>query len=128
MKLNTDIKQSQKLAEFLPIESADMCYIQDLLAGGKYGDYKPYIGDLIPAYGQGKIRCWSLAALLDFLAQQDCFPEITYTGTCYLMDINFYDNEEGKTIHPIHFIRTEGNTLIDACVEMICKLKEIGLL
>ena len=35
----TDIKQSKKLAEFLPIESADMCYIQDLLAGGKYGDY-----------------------------------------------------------------------------------------
>ena len=64
MKSYTNIEQSKKLAEFLPIESADMCYIQDLLAGGKYGDYKPYIGDLIPAYGQGKIRCWSLAGCM----------------------------------------------------------------
>ena len=68
MKAYTDLEQSRKLAEILPIESADMCYIQDLLAGLKYGEYQPYIGsDLIPAYGQGKIRCWSLAALLEIL-------------------------------------------------------------
>lgn len=35
IKAYTDILQSKKLAEFLPIKSADMCYIQELLGGGQ---------------------------------------------------------------------------------------------
>lgn len=78
-KSYTSLEQSRKLAEILPHESADMCYIQDLLAGGKYGDYKPYIGDLIPAYGQGKIRCWSLSALLDIFPCSKESPIVNLT-------------------------------------------------
>lgn len=122
MKAFTDIEQSKKLAEILPLESADMCWVT--------GEIEPLWGVIKsePDDDFDVIPSWSLAALLNFLAQQDYFPEITYTGTCYLMDINFYDDEGGKTIHPIHFIRTEGNTLVDACVEMILKLHEEKLI
>ena len=44
MKSYTDLNQSKKLAEILPIESADMCF----------NDNEP---------------CWSLAALLDILPE-----------------------------------------------------------
>lgn len=44
MKSYTDIEQSKKLAEILPIESADMCF----------NDNEP---------------CWSLATLLEFLPE-----------------------------------------------------------
>ena len=115
MKAYTDLEQSKKLAEILPLESADMCYIQDLLAGCKYGEYKPYIGDLIPAYGQGKIRCWSLAALLEV------------TNRPIVMN-----KEEGNKKY--HFSSSYKETYIksdnpiDACYEMILKLHELKLL
>ena len=116
----TNIEQSKKLASILPLESADMRY-------APFGDIYPWFwdGHLLE---KGAILCWSLAALLDYLAKKDCFPEITYTSTCYLMDINFYNDEEGHTVHPIHFIRSEGKSLVDACYKMIIKLHEEKLL
>lgn len=124
IKSFTDISQSKKLAEILPHESADMCYIQDLLAGGKYGDYKPYIGDLIPAYGQGKIRCWSLTALLNYLREIDFFPEIDADKCEVTMNINYYNEEEASLLAPIHNIKVKAESFIDACYEMILKLHE----
>ena len=127
MKSYTSIEQSKKLAEILPVESADGFYeaqhnhLMDKWEYILFTDNKWASEEVV-------IPCWSLAALIDYLAKKDCFPEITYTGTCYLMDVNFYDDEEGKLLHPIHFIRTEGKSLVDACVEMINKLKENNLL
>lgn len=123
MKSYTDLKQSRKLADILPIESADMFLALNgtIPVMSKYVDNEFVTADM-------DIPCWSLAALLDYLAKKDCFPEVTYTGTCYLMDVNFYDDEEGKLLHPIHFIRTEGKSLVDAGVEMILKLHEQKLL
>ena len=115
IKSFSDLQQSKKLAEILPLESADMCYIQDLLAGGKYGDYKPYIGNLIPAYGQDKIKCWSLAALLGVLP--DYTLQTNTDGTVFVvcdskkpMISDAYDNP------------------VDACVAMIEKLNELKML
>ena len=127
MKAFTDIEQSKKLAEILPIESADGFYEAQ---HNHLTDKWEYIlfTDNKWASEEVVIPCWSLAALLDYLAKKDCFPEVTYTGTCYLMDVNFYDDEEGKLLHPIHFIRTEGKSLVDAAVEMIIKLHEEKLL
>ena len=120
MKSYTDLEQSKKLAEILPLESADMCYIQDLLAGGKYGEYKPYIGDLIPAYGQDKIKCWSLAALLSVL------PD----GTDIVKDKADTENEKYMCTVGVKddIISTFGNNPVDACYEMIIKLYELNLL
>lgn len=110
-KIFTSMEQSKKLAEILPAESADMCYIQDLLGGGKYGEYKPYIGDKIPSYGQGKLRCWSLLALLRVIPQ----PDISR-------------NSEGtwsiKSRVSSEFVQQVGGyiNLVDACVDMILEL------
>jgi len=119
MKSYTDITQSKKLAEILPVESADMYYYT---VNGDWEWYEtPNVIERRDDLEEHAMPAWSLATLLDYLAKKDCFPEITYTGTCYLMDVNFYDDEEGKLLHPIHFIRTEGKSLVDACVEMILK-------
>ena len=117
MKAYTDLEQSKKLAEFLPLESADMCYIQDLLAGGKYGDYKPYIGNLIPAYGQDKIRCWSLAALLGVL------PYLSLHKTFSGWRCDSY-NKEGTSC----ILGVPADNPVDACYEMILKLHKLKML
>ena len=127
MKAFTDIEQSKKLAEILPIESADGFYEAQHNPLTDKWEYILFTGNKW-ASEEVVIPCWSLCALLDYLAKKDCFPEVTYTGTCYLMDVNFYDDDEGKLLHPIHFIRTEGKSLVDAGVEMILKLHEQKLI
>jgi hypothetical protein len=132
IKSYSDLKQSKVLSKILPLESADMCYIQDLLAGGKYGKYKPYIGDLIPAYGQDKIKCWSLAALLSVLPlhlivnnQRYAFSMIkgldkkgeTYAIKYAIFNTTFYFHLTDAYDNPI-----------DACYNMIIKLHELNLL
>lgn len=128
MKGYTDLEQSKKLAEILPLKSADMCYIQDLLADGKYGEYKPYIGDLIPAYGQDKIRCWSLAALLSILPKK-YYPIKDHETNLILGKpkdkwcVLYWDTtgmQDGE--------QTLEDNPIDACYEMILKLHELNLL
>ena len=60
VKSFTDLQQSKKLAEILPIESADMCYIaHSELINIHEPFYKKIDKDDIP--------CWGLAALLDIL-------------------------------------------------------------
>lgn len=127
MKAFTDVVQSKKLAEILPIKSADGFYEAQHNHLTDKWEYILFTGNKW-ASEEVVIPCWSLAVSLDYLAKKDCFPEVTYTGTCYLMDVNFYDDEEGNTVHPIHFIRTEGESLVDACYEMILKLHEEKLL
>ena len=117
IKSYTDIEQSRKLAEILSIESADMCYIQDLLAWAKYGEYKPYIGDLVPAYGQGKIRCWSLAALLNVL------PKIIKHETLFVETSASLWHVGYRGIYTVRSVN-----LVDACYEMILKLHELKML
>ena len=120
IKSFTNISQSKKLAEILPHESADMCYIQDLLAGGKYGDYKPYIGDSIPAYGQGKIRCWSLSALLEVI-RVECRMEKTPLDQSGEFTYSMVDDYNS--------IRTfEYDNPVDSCYETILKLHKQKLL
>lgn len=118
MKSYTDIEQSKKLAEILPLDSADMCYIQDLLAGCKYGEYRPYIGNIIPAYGQDKIKCWSLAALLDILPDRTC----VYKKTCKDGRVKYKGVVKG-----CKELILKDNP-VDACYEMIIKLHEQNLL
>ena len=63
MKAFTNIKQSKKLAEILPVESVDMSW-----AGTGLG--KPF-ARTIPSKGYPEeiCPCWSLAALLDILSE-----------------------------------------------------------
>ncbi len=116
----TTIEQSRKLDEILPLGSADMCYIQDLLAWGKYGEYKPYIGDLIPAYGQGKIRCWSLAALLNVLPFPQLSKDKLGSGKVGWM-VSIYPNN-------CRYDSCWHDNPVDACYEMIIKLSKLKML
>lgn len=119
MKAFTDIEQSKKLAEILPIESADMFYwCGDKI---KLGSYMAMDKDLdIPA--------WSLAALLNYLREIDFFPEIDADEHGVAMSIDYYDEDEGKLLNPVHNIEVKAENFIDACYEMIIKFKENNII
>ena len=120
MKSYTDLEQSKKLAEILPIESADMFYRDNGI------DVK-----LMWEHITQKVEhpCWSLAALLD------TFDDIVVDdeGNEYslkifkeegLYYINYYDRwKEVDNIETDCYY-----DLVDACYEMIIKLKERNLL
>lgn len=126
IKSHSDVEQSKILSKILPIESADMALCSKI---------QPLMTDYISAKKKfsnaGEIPidpCWSLAALLEHLRKIDLFPDIIDSVDCVLMDISFADNEDGKVLHPVHCIRVEGKTILDACVAMIEKLHEQKLL
>lgn len=120
MKSYTDLKQSKKLAEILPLESADM----------RYDEYISYI-DGTPKVGYKKgvtdgIPCWSLASLLSLI------PKRIKDYNVLRIDISDNDfaiwyDEIGYGVNA-ELPDIETKEPIDACVEMILKLKENNLL
>ena len=127
MKTYTDLNQSKKLAEILPLESADHHYVRkvtDFMGNPvdgewsypKYGNpdskYANYIVQNFTSYE--KLPCWSLAALLRELP-----------------DTMLGKDKDGYVV----MVETMGSGLtafasnpIDACYEMIIKLYEQKLL
>lgn len=125
MKAYTDLEQSKKLAEFLPIESADMKILPFTER-----EYRVVpINDIAVCNIEDEIYCWSLAALLEQLDD-----EITdENGNDYNLTIVkenlqyqlYYHDSWGQ----VEDIETDYyDDLVDACVEMILKLKEENLL
>ena len=129
MKSYTDLEQSEKLAEFLSPESADMYYPNRI-------DIK-YQGALPIEYKHGnpllsqEIAAWSLTALLDAI------PVIAeYNGMPIRLRID--KGPIGNDEYAIWYedlqtnlstdIGTEADNFIDACYEMILKLNELNLL
>ena len=119
MKAFTDLEQSKKLAEILPLESADMYYFTMIR------DYP---------YSQGKIKtiakimdgsfssdydtpCWSLAALLGVV------PYLSLHKTFSGWRCDSY-NKEGTSC----ILGVPADNPVDACYEMIIKLHEQKLL
>jgi hypothetical protein len=116
IKSYTDLEQSKKLAEILPLESADYFHAPD--AGVVVTEpYKLSEGDetVITAY-KGAIPCWSLAALLGVL------PRIEGLKPVLDLDINYIQYHSD-----IDLCATADNP-VDACVAMIEKLHELNLL
>lgn len=124
MKSFTDIEQSKKLAKILPIESADIWYAE--IYEGKTVGYDYIVSDTPyyslslskPSennYSQNTVKdipCWSLAALLSV------YPMVVGR------DLDMYCCwQNSKNLHSRHY-----DNPIDACVEMIVKLKEKGLI
>lgn len=124
-KICTDIEQSKKLAEILPLESADMSYTLDFNSG-MYGisttSYKRWI---VPKYAQPDngfgqvIPCWSLAALLSVLPRIDIEKEIWFDDT-YDYRVKAYIDDG--------YVGDWFDNPIDACYDMIIKLHEDKLL
>jgi hypothetical protein len=108
MKSYTDIEQSKKLVEILPIESADMRY-------APFGDTHPWVwNEEVKLLEKGSVPCWSLAALLDVIPSGKALihdkGNLGYKCICNNMDTYFHDNP------------------VDACYKMIIKLNELNLL
>ena len=118
IKSHTDIPQSKKLAKFLPLESADMCY-------------RYYSGSMITGYGdcvlaksyitgknvirENDLPCWSLAALLSVL------PKIH--GAKPILDL-----EENSIQYSGIDLYVVADNPVNACCEMVLKLHEHKLL
>ena len=119
MKAYTDLEQSKKLAEILPIESADMNYWCGTQI--RIGGHRTMDKDL-------DVPCWSLAALLNVIPY-----------TIYKSDNEFYRlgidkgyndyavwyNNDGFTITDLD---VTSDNFVDACCEMIIKLHEQNIL
>ena len=125
MKAYTDIEQSKVLAEILPIESADMyyCYSMDIKAKEWSYDITPTIIDEENKLDIGDISCWSLAALLESMPYEiddNHFLTVESEGNEYCC---CYEDINGNS-----FRHEFADNPIDACVEMVVKLHEKGLI
>ena len=124
IKAITDLEQSKKLAEFLPIESADMMYhsfeyeygngafiaVSKVITNGIEND-NFYIDD---------IPCWSLAALLNVLPFPQLSKDKLGSGKVRWMVSVYPDN--------CRYNSCWNDNPVDACYEMILKLHEQNLL
>ena len=115
MKAYTDIKQSRKLAEILPLESADMgwYYSRDPQAARN----QMWVGTKAD---NADIPCWSLAALLDVLSYPQLSKDKIGSGKVGWM-VSVYPNN-------CRYDSCWHDNQIDACYEMILKLHEQNLL
>ena len=100
----TTIGQSCKLAEILPLDSADMNYWCGTQI--RIGGHRTMDKDL-------DVPCWSLAALLGVLPNENMLVKTT-DGEYYCL---------AKDIMTKHY-----DNPVDACFKMILKLHELKLL
>ena len=127
LKSYTDLEQSKKLAEILPLESADMYYpyYHNPISGASY--YEEYPIFHIPMNKSKSLPCWSLAALRNLLPVGIKINENTYLfwshNTFEKSWVYRYYNEDG-----ISYLYYKNINEIDVCVEMIIKLYELNML
>ena len=125
IKSYTDLSQSKKLAEILPIESADIGFLKILDSSTQgYSFYLPYFKALI-TNKTNFLPCWSLAALLKIL--NDTAYSIDEDAS---IDLGSYKTSAWSlclTNIGVGELIEEPNP-IDACYEMILNLKEQKLL
>lgn len=114
MKSYTDIKQSKKLAEILPIKSADMFWAN--------GERPAVWNNKDISLDDTDIPAWSLAALLNYLKSKNKFPEIKeLSDGCFKLTTFIWDGKNS-----IQF--SIADNLIDACYEIILKLHKEKLI
>ena len=121
IKSYTDIEQSKKLAEILPLECADMYYHYVTSVKSYHEDVPKYVQVFNHfVFFHYDIPCWSLAALLNIL------PD----GINVIKDKSDTENEKYMcTVEGTNDIITAfGNNPIDACVAMIERLHELKML
>ena len=115
MKSFTDLEQSEKLAEILPLKSADMLYTP-------LGNNYPWVWhEEVKLLEKNATPCWSVAALLDIMPLEVSFAKQTDgVGTYYYIastDARYCDAHTQRHLN-----------VVDTCVEMIVKLHELNLL
>lgn len=126
IKSFTSLEQSRKLAEILPLESADMCYPKDAFECD-------YAKEPVCHYsGIGLAHpCWSLAALLDVLPNNENISTTLSKGGYRISTLEytnswFVDYEDETNC--LNNCVTSADNPVDACVAMVEKLNELNLL
>lgn len=130
VKSHTDLEQSKKLAEILPLESADMAWCNNFIKGIDYTD--KYSANLYTVkemketfdkelVGWDKywklIPCWSLAALLNVIPEPKLIQNSYGRWMLRSWDKNKFPLIIGGYFNPV-----------DACVDMIIKRHEQKML
>jgi len=126
MKSYTDIEQSRKLAEILPLESADYCW-------GIDNETLHYNNSPYPCAWKDYtckeyyIPCWSLAALRNLLPSA-----IKSNKDSYLFEShNTFDNSWVYRYYnedDTSYLYCKNTNEVDACYDLIIKLYEKDLL
>ena len=123
IKSYTDIEQSKKLAEILPLESADMLYYCSKESNALISE-SPFVRSFKETNTFSYVPCWSLTTLLSIL------PDSIYNNTNEFSQLEFTK----KSVAYIHGttggikIGALKDNLIDTCYELILKLNELNLL
>lgn len=129
IKSFTSLEQSKKLAEFLPLESADFMweYKPDKET---YWD-KPTMIPIDSYIFVNDIPCWSLAALLNVLPNNEYIITTVSRGSWQIEPINYLPNTwwcEYEDNESLTELNVSADNPVDACVEMIEKLHELKML
>ena len=128
MKAYTDLSQSKKLAEILPLESADMIWVLanpdlPMIKAIAYEDSeKSKYYEILPA--------WSLAALLGVLPNGKNVSTTLSRGGWNIESVEYVDKwwcEYEDDTHTKDFSVSADNP-VDACYELVLKLHELNLL
>lgn len=137
MKKYTDIEQSKKIAEILPIKSADMKWFipsdneGEFIEDASFIKYESeyYLFEKITDWNDTPyVPCWSLTALLDVLPVscddgQHCFALINPNPNDKTEWLCAYEDCKGDLIMECY-----ADNSVDACYEMILKLHELKML
>ena len=130
IKAYTDLEQSKKLAEILPLESANMHYNNASIKGINYVDehraelmeYNRAI-EVLSKYTINPlfevIPCWSLTVLIDVLPRIDIEKE-TWSDDTYDYRVKVYIDDG--------YVGDWFDNPIDACYDMIITLNKDKLL
>ena len=127
IKSYTDIEQSKKLAEILPLESADMTYCaitEGMREKMTIKNWEVNVGldiairENLFSYRNGYVfPCWSLAALLSILD----FPSLTQNKEDEWEVCVLNHKSDG-------YINVLADNPVDACYKLILKLHKLNLL
>ena len=133
MKTYTDLEQSKRISEILPLESADMgwnVFVDDSTRCLPIDDWD------LNKDGSGNVKfyhAWSLTALLDVMPKDksiECSISFGYYNGKgeYIEKWLCAFEKEGETTDDYIIETIDGNNPVDACVAMIERLHELNLL
>jgi hypothetical protein len=131
IKSYSDLEQSRKLAEILPLESADMYYYNrhidltetkyEVFVVDKSNKYVDFFKSYAVAINNNEIiPCWGLASLLGVLDYPQLSKDKLGSGKVGWM-VSVYPND-------CRYDSCWHDNPVDACVAMIEKLHELNLL
>lgn len=117
MKTYTDLEQSKKLTEILPLESADM-YWENGISDKYIQCFTPFVidEDATNVNFDYDVPCWSLTALLGVLPEPQLIQNSDGRWMLRIWDKKRFPWSVGGNVNPV-----------DACYEMIIKLNEQNL-